>query len=69
MKPLEFKVEFIPQVCGCVMTFYYADGTSKSVIMQNVYEKDVEELGLELNKHYSITDIYGYQVKNDREGL
>ena len=25
--------------------------------------------GLELGKHYSIADIYGYKVKDDREGL
>lgn len=67
MKPLEFKIE--ERLCEglnatyYIVTFYYEDGT------QNEYQINNLPKGLELNKHYSIADIYGYQVKNDREGL
>lgn len=73
MKPLEFKIESIPCSLGgeeqdsyLKITFYYEDNTTE--VLECDYHCDLPK-GLELNKHYSIADIYGYQVKNDREGL
>ena len=71
MKPLEFKIEKeevdnieTNEVIACYRYIYfYADGTTKE------YMASIIPKGLELNRHYSIADIYGYQVKNDREGL
>ena len=61
MKPLEFKIEKGETYYN--MVFYYEDGTTQYVYI------DFIPIGLELNKHYSIADIYGYKVKDDREGL
>ena len=65
MKPLEFKIEKeevdnieTNEVIACYRYIYfYADGTTK------------EYMAIELNKHYSIADIYGYKVVDDRKGL
>lgn len=62
-KPLEFKITRYKYDCKTTITFYYEDGTTSEI---NI---DAIPAGLELNKHYSIADIYGYQVKDDREGL
>ena len=60
-RPLEFKIE---ERDNCVVIiFYYENGKTYTDCLTNIPK------GLELNKHYSIADIYGYQVKNDREGL
>ena len=63
-KPLEFKIQKInvdnKEVFEII--FYYENGVNS---MNIDYLPD----GLELNKHYSISDIYGYKVKDDREGL
>ena len=68
MKPLEFKItqynDETIEACPFKITFYYEDGTTSEINFIGVIPK-----GLELNKHYSIADIYGYQVKDDREGL
>jgi hypothetical protein len=68
MKPLEFKIEknfdSVNEEDYYTMVFYYEDGTTQEF---DFYE-DLPE-GLELNKHYSIADIYGYKVIDDREGL
>lgn len=65
MKPLEFKIEErkIDNEVFFGIVFYYEDGTTQKIEISDVPK------GLELNKHYSIADIYGYQVKDDREGL
>ena len=61
MKPLEFKIE---ERDNCaVIIFFYENGKTYTDSLSNIPK------GLELNKHHSIADIYGYQVKNDREGL
>lgn len=68
MKPLEFKIEeyydSVNEDEYYLMIFYYENGDTSDVM---IYD-DLPE-GLELNKHYSISDLYGYKVKNDREGL
>ena len=65
MKPLEFKITGIEEnkEIHFFMTFYYEDGSNVDIEIAGVPK------GLELNKHYSIADIYGYKVKDDREGL
>ncbi len=70
-KPLEFKIvkEEVDnietnEVIACYRYIYfYADGTTKEYITGIIPD------GLELNKHYSIVDIYGYKVVDDRKGL
>lgn len=62
MKPLEFKIEQInDNEYGIV--FYYENGKTNSIEISDIPS------GLELNKHYSIADIYGYKVIDDRKGL
>ena len=66
MKPLEFKIEETKTkdiITGYAMVFYYEDNTLQVITLGD------KPKGLELHKHYSITDIYGYEVKDDREGL
>ena len=66
MKPLEFKIEETytkDVVTGYAIVFYYEDNTYSSY---NISDKPK---GLELNRHYPIMDLYGYPVKDDREGL
>ena len=66
MKPLEFKIEEKTTsdiVIGYAMVFYYDDNTLQ------VFSLADKPKGLELNKHYSITDIYGDKVVDDRKGL
>lgn len=63
MKPLEFKIEKVENPNDLKMVFYYEDGTTQKIEISDVPK------GLELGKHYSIADIYGYKVKDDREGL
>lgn len=75
MKPLEFKIEYIPQVLDYCIVFYYEDGSMKIVRLKNDNDRDlIEDIGLDKelpnrSRHYSIADIYGYKVKDDREGL
>jgi hypothetical protein len=68
MKPLEFKIEekydSVNEEEFYAMVLFYEDGTT-----QEIYFYDKLPDGLELNKHYSIADIYGYKVVDDREGL
>ena len=71
MKPLEFvitKGEYYQQyeTYEYIFTFFYEDGSKKEM---KTLDYVLTNFGLELNKHYSIADIYGYQVKDDREGL
>ena len=65
MKPLEFKIEKVENPNDLKMIFFYEDGTTDEIYFMFVDKPK----GLELNKHYSIADIYGYKVKDDREGL
>ena len=61
MKPLEFKIE---EKDNCyVIIFMYENGKTYTDSLTNIPN------GLELNKHYHITDLYGYKVVDDREGL
>jgi len=79
MKPLEFKIEEIENndLLGYALVFYFEDGSNKKIYLpyrtldtiKGQGPDVVKYLGLELNKHYSIADIYGYKVKDDREGL
>ena len=66
MNPLEFKIEETytkDVITGYAMVFYYDDGTLQVITLGD------KPKGIELNKHYSITDIYGYKVVDDRKGL
>lgn len=66
MKPLEFKIEETYKgeiITNYEITFFYEDGTTKSLIIENLPK------GLELNKHYFIGDLYGEPVVDDRKGL
>lgn len=68
MKPLEFMIEerydSVNEEEYHTIIFYYEDGTK---VETDIYEGLPK--GLELNKHYSITDLYGYKVIDDRKGL
>ena len=68
MKPLEFMITtFEDKECETTVfeiKFFYEDNTTESIRYIGVIPK-----GLELNKHYSISDIYGYKVIDDRKGL
>ena len=62
MKPLEFM--FRRNGHGILkMVVFYDNGKSDDFTIEAI------PTGLELGKHYSIADIYGYKVKDDREGL
>lgn len=63
MKPLEFKIELTNTEPKYLMRFYYENGEQDFALITRLPK------GLELNKHYSITDIYGYKVVDDRKGL
>ena len=78
MKPLEFKIE--KKYKTVMITFFYEDGSKKTFTLETkVIEKedgtlrfedtDIKDIGLQEKNHYSIADIYGYKVKDDREGL
>jgi len=67
MKPLEFKIEeryTDDNVKYYQIVFFYEDGTTDNFCIGFYLPK-----GFELNRHYSIADIYGYKVVDDREGL
>ena len=67
-KPLEFKIERrfdeVDEDYYYTIVFYYEDGSD-----EEIYFYDDLPKGLELNRHYSIADIYGYKVIDDRKGL
>lgn len=68
MKPLEFKIEEKENMI--LITFFYEKGKSKSLILSNNSKDEFEAFtGLKVGNHYSIADIYGYQVVDDRKGL
>ena len=65
-KPLEFKIEEVKGdgiLVGYNFVFYYENGDVSYVATTDYPD------GLELNRHYSIADIYGYKVVDDRKGL
>lgn len=65
MKPLEFMIDDENK-----MSFFYEDGSVQ--IIQLPTEDGLDQgipKGLERHKHYSIADIYGYKVVDDRKGL
>ena len=68
-KPLEFKIVKYDLInkAGKPYNDYY-------IVFMNIESQESIHIpripnGLELNKHYSIADLYGYPVKDDREGL
>lgn len=67
-KPLELKFEKrydeVIDEESIIMTFFYDDNTKEEVYIHTDMPK-----GFELNRHYAITDIYGYKVIDDRKGL
>ena len=65
-KPLEFKIEETNTgevITGFVMVFYYENGATEKIAL------GFKPMGLELNKHYFIGDLYGEPVVDDRKGL
>lgn len=59
----ESQPEMIKNVFEAQMVIFYADG-----------EKSITKIteippGFVKNRHYSITDLYGYTVIDDRKGL
>lgn len=78
MKPLEFKIE--KQYKAVMITFFYEDGSKKTFTLDTkvifkedgtleLEDADINDIGLNESNHYSIADIYGYKVVDDREGL
>ena len=63
-KPVEFKIEIVDHEKPLYKyTYFYEDGN-----LDWYFAEDIPA-GLELNKHYSITDLYGYKVIDDRKDL
>lgn len=62
MKPLEI-IFYKSDGSNWLMKLFYDNGTTEEIVI------DEKPSGVELNKHYSITDIYGYKVVDDRKGL
>ena len=60
--PIEFII-YKSDGSGWLIKFYYADGNTEEISILQIPK------GIELNKHYSITDLYGYKVIDDRKGL
>ena len=65
MKPLEFKIDDENK-----MIFFYEDGHTEIIYLptEDGMEQGIPS-GLERNKHYNITDLYGSPVVDDRKGL
>lgn len=61
-KPLEFVI-YKSDGANFLIKFYYDDKTTEEIVIQ---EKPND---IKLNKHYAITDTYGYSVVDDRKGL
>lgn len=62
MKPLEI-VFYKSDGSNWLMKLFYDNGTTEEIVISE------KPSGVELNKHYSLTDIYGYKVVDDRRGL
>ena len=65
LKPLEFVIDDENK-----MIFFYEDGHTEIIYLptEDGMEQGIPS-GLERHKHYSIADIYGYAVVDDRKGL
>ena len=57
-RPLEFVITKRDKLDGHEIKFFYEDGTFCEIITFNEIPS-----GLELNIHYFIGDLYGYQVE------
>lgn len=60
-KPLEFIITRENE--GITVTIFYSDNTKRVMAIPELPE------GFILGRHYSITDLYGYVVIDDRKGL
>lgn len=73
MIPLEFSIDYVYNVEDDVhiyqITFYYYEDKKTNKYTTQEYEIGWLPKGLELRKHYSIIDLYGYKVIDDRKGL
>lgn len=71
-KPLEFVIDTFydeeNNTRGYQITFYYYDDKTKKYTTQE-YEIGWLPKGIELRRHYNITDLYGNTVIDDRKGL
>lgn len=65
-KPLEFVIKRNEETYEFYMELFYANSKSKCIKLDI---KSPEDLGFKLNRHYSISDLYGYEVIDDRKGL
>lgn len=61
MKPME--IIFYKTDGKCYLKMFYTDGTYKLFIIEAIPD------GIVLRRHYSITDLYGYGVIDDRKDL
>ena len=63
MKPLEFQIttEYENDYKCHFITFFYEDCITRKIEIVDVPK------GIELNRHYAITDLYGYKVVDDRK--
>lgn len=61
-KPLEFVI-YKSDGSNFMIKFFYDDKTSEEIVIK---EKPSD---VELDKHYAITDTYGYHIIDDRKGL
>ena len=71
-KPLEFVIDTVydeeaKMHIYNIIFYYYDEKTNKYTTQE--YEIGWLPKGLELRKHYSIGDLYGYPVVDDRKGL
>lgn len=63
IKVMELKFTLNKETGNYEITFYYTDGSTFKMVIGLLPK------GIILNRHYSITDLYGYGVIDDREGL
>ena len=63
-KPLEFKIVEDDENDDCYKIIIFYDDDSQEVIYTHTLPKSFK-----LNRHYSVTDLYGNTVIDDRKGL
>ncbi len=61
MKPVELVCKNLGNLTE--ITFFYSDGSKKILTI----ETDMRDFGFIPNRHYNITDLYGYGVIDDKE--
>ena len=61
MKPVELVCKVLGNLTE--ITFFYSDGSKKILTI----EADMQDFGFKPNRHYNITDLYGYGVIDDKE--